>query len=99
MMEIIKITKKVYREYRSFVRGNSEDGYMKTRKKLTRNWELGEFLNENEEYEWKNFGNLLMCRHKETNRIVNILNDRVHLCNFQVDEVYKKLLEEKLCIW
>lgn len=93
---LIKITEGTFQYYINNVKGNADCSYEKVKKKLTRNWIAGNKLNEDEIYEWRHFGNLIMKRDKKTDRIVNLLNDKVHKMKFNIDMKLKHELEVML---
>lgn len=97
-VDLIKITKGAYSFYTKYVKNNQNETWLHVRKKMTRNWIMGEFVKEDsdEEYEHRIYGNLHMWLHKKDNRIVWLNNIRGVKTNFYIDMDKKAELEKEL---
>lgn len=92
-LNLVKITTGVFEYYKANVNNNSNNSYLLSRKKLTKNWMLGNKMNITKEYEFRNYGNLIMKRDIRTDTIINLLNDRTCYMPFTIDKEEKKRIE------
>lgn len=97
-IKLLKITKGTFYHYIYNIKGNKDDKYIDVRKKLTRNWLLGERIGGDGIYEWRRYGNLFMCLHNATDRIIWLENIKGLRIQFNVDIELKKKIEKELGI-
>lgn len=95
-MNLLKVNKLAQRQYKEDVKNNADEEYMTIRKKLTRNFILGEVYNENEDFIWVRYGNMFISVNKKDEKIVNVANDRIHKYEFNINMEYKKILDYQL---
>ena len=95
-INLLKVSKKSQRQYREDVSNNENDDYMTIRKKLTRNFLLGEVYNETDELIWKRWGNLFICVDKKENKVINVFNDRIHRYDYTTNDKVKHYFNIKL---
>lgn len=93
-----KVSKRAMKQYRYDVNNNENEDYETAKKKLTRNFILGELYNENERFIYRRYGNMIIKMDKVYNIIINVMNDRVHKYEFNINKNYKKQLEQILGI-
>lgn len=97
-IKLLKITKGTFYHYIYNIKGNKDDKYIDVRKKLTRNWLLGKTIDSDKNYEWRRYGNLFMCLHSDTDRIIWLENIKGLKTQFDIDMELKKKIEKELGI-
>ncbi len=73
-IKLIYIDKGVLDYYKRRVKDNRETDLITAKKKLTRNWIMGNYISTWGNLEWRNYGCLQMCVDVTKNRMVYIEN-------------------------